>query len=162
MGQGKTPRLAVDAQALRESFHALIRRFGLLEAVRTPCGHPIAVSHAHALMELLKKSATRQGELALSLGLSKSAVSRMVDQLEQRGWLERRVDGGDGRVRHLTLSPKGRRLAQEIDQSSIARFGAILERVPLSARAQVKTSIELLHRAIPCEEHTASADDNRE
>ena len=66
-----------------ESFHALIRRFGLLDSDRTPCGQPVAVSHAHALMELLRAPATKQGELARPLGLSKSAVSRMVDQLPE-------------------------------------------------------------------------------
>ncbi len=149
MSSGKPAARRASPQTLRESFHALIRRFGLLDSDRTPCGQPVAVSHAHALMELLNKPGTRQGELARLLGLSKSAVSRMVDQLERRGWIERRLDDEDGRVRHLTLTAKGLRLAQKIDLTSIARFSAMLDGVPIAARAQVIASLEILHKAIP-------------
>ncbi len=149
MGRSNSAEHLANPQKLRESFHALIRRFGLLDSDRTPCGQPVAVSHAHALMELLHNSCTKQGDLARSLGLSKSAVSRMVDQLEQRGWTERRLDNEDGRIRHLTLTAKGLRLAQKIDLTSIARFSAMLEGVPLAARAQVIASLEILYHAIP-------------
>jgi DNA-binding MarR family transcriptional regulator len=100
-------------------------------------------------MEVLRNPDASQGALARSLGLSKSTVSRMVDHLERRGWLQRRQDDEDGRVRYLSLTAKGLRLAQQIDQSSIARFTAMLEGVPRAERAQVIASLELLNRAIP-------------
>jgi len=139
------------AQNLRRAFQSLIRRFGLLDAERTPCGHPLAVSHAHALMELLHNPGIRQLDLAGTLGLSKSAVSRMVDQLQQRGWIERQADDADGRAWCLSLSARGRQLARRIDDASIARFSAILDRVPAAMRGQVVSTLDLLHGAIPTE-----------
>jgi DNA-binding MarR family transcriptional regulator len=136
---------------LRQAFHKVVRRFGLLDGARTPCGQPLAVSHAHALMELLRTSGQRQLDLAHSLGLSKSAVSRLVDQLEKRGWLERQADEEDGRAWRLKLSPQGRQAARRLDEASLARFAGILNRIPQEARGQIVSSLALLQEAIPNE-----------
>jgi DNA-binding MarR family transcriptional regulator len=145
------PHTGSDARSLRQAFHSLIRRFGLLDSDRTPCDQPLAVSHAHALMELLRNPGVRQLDLARTLGLSKSAVSRMVDHLQRRGWIERQADDNDGRAWRLRLSARGRRLARRIDQASIARFSAILDRIPAAMRGQVVSTLDLLHGAIPTE-----------
>jgi DNA-binding MarR family transcriptional regulator len=139
----------VDARGLREAFHSLIRRFGLLDTTRTPCGQPIAVTHAHALMEILHDPGMRQGDLASTLGLSKSAVSRMVVELERRGWIKRHTDTDDGRIRRLKLTAWGRRLAQRVDEASVERFSAMLEGIPPATRAQAVSMLKVLQRAIP-------------
>lgn len=151
MNNAERPGEGSDPQDLRRAFQSIIRRFGLLDSDRTPCGHSLPVSHAHALMELLRTPGMRQLDLALTLGLSKSAVSRMVDQFQQRGWIERGADDGDGRAWRLSLSAKGCRLARRIDDASLARFSVILDRVPAAVRGQVVSTLELLHNAIPTE-----------
>lgn len=140
-----------DPQDLRQAFHSLVRRFGLLDSDRTPCGHALAVSHAHALMELMRNPGVRQLDLARILGLSRSAVSRMVDQLQRRGWIKRRADNNDGRAWRLSLSARGRRLARRIDEASIARFSAILDRISAPMRGLVVSILDILHGAIPTE-----------
>ncbi len=56
--------------------------------------------------------ATRPGEsidqLSRVLGLTHSATVRMVDRLEQRGWVRRDRGGSDGRTASLTLTSTGR------------------------------------------------------
>ena len=149
MSTEEPPARSVDAQSLREAFHTLVRRFGLLDTSRTPCGQPVAVTHAHALMEILHGSGMRQGDLACTLGLSKSAVSRMAAELERRGWIERHKDTDDGRVRCLKLTARGRRLAQRVDEASLERFSAMLEGIPSATRAQAVSILEVLQRASP-------------
>ncbi len=55
---------------------------------------------------------TRPGEsidqLSRVLGLTHSATVRMVDRLEQRGWVRRDRGGSDGRTASLTLTSTGR------------------------------------------------------
>ncbi len=55
---------------------------------------------------------TRPGEsidqLSRVLGLTHSATVRMVDRLEQRGWVQRDRGGHDGRTATLTLTATGR------------------------------------------------------
>ncbi len=140
---------SIDAKSLRVAFHAVVRGFGLLDSGRTPCGQPISVSHAHALIELLHRPDSMQGDLGHALGLSKSAVSRMAAGLEKRGWIERRPDDEDGRVRRLRLTPRGRRLAKRVDSTSIDRFAAMLEGIPVDLRAQAVSMLEVLHQALP-------------
>ncbi len=138
-----------DAESLRKAFHALVRSFGLLDTARTPCGQPVAVSHAHALMELQRHPGATQNELAAALGLSKSAVSRMAAGLERRGWLERRQDSDDGRVRRLTLTARGGDLARKIDDASLGHFEAMLGGIPPHRRAVTLETLQLLRGAIP-------------
>lgn len=136
-----------DPERWRESIHAFVRKFGLLEPSTTPCGQPLPTSHAHALMELLKRPDSSQNELAERLGLRKSTVSRLVDRLEQDGRLVRKADGGDRRVRRLRLTPKGRRLAVRVNQSSIERFERLMQGVPPAMRERVLQTLDLLARA---------------
>jgi hypothetical protein len=44
-----------EAERFRGLVQQFVRSFGLLVATQTPCGHPISVSHAHALMVLLER-----------------------------------------------------------------------------------------------------------
>ena len=51
-------------------------------------------------------------ELAARLGVSKQAVGKVLDEMEQRGLVERRPDPADRRARRVLLSPHGRAAAQ--------------------------------------------------
>lgn len=134
--------------ALRAAFVGLVRTFGLLESDRTPCGEPIAVSHAHALTELLDAQPLRQGELGRRLGLTKSGTSRMVAQLERKGWVARVPDDGDGRVWSLQLTDSGQRLALRTLDASLARFGTILNAIDPEQRSAVLAALETLRGAL--------------
>ena len=153
----RSPLTVSSPQELRRAFQSLIRRFGLLDPDRTPCGHSLTVSHAHALMELLNGPGLRQLDLARTLGLSKSAVCRMVEQLEQRGWILRQADEQDGRACRLRLSVRGAELARRIDADSLARFADILDHVPAARRREVIAALELLQGAIPAAARTSPA-----
>jgi DNA-binding MarR family transcriptional regulator len=55
-----------------------------------------------------------QRELAADLHLPPSRIVEMVDAMEDRGWLERRVREGDRRTRELHLTPAGRRAVDRV------------------------------------------------
>jgi DNA-binding MarR family transcriptional regulator len=70
-------------------------------------------------------------ELAVRLGVSKQAVGKVLDEMEQRGFVERRLDPADRRARRVRLTPHGRaasqtafRLSDEIEADLGARVGA--------------------------------------
>lgn len=108
-------------------------------------------------MELMQRPGTKQGDLSLALGLSKSAVSRMVTQLEKRGFVERRSSAKDERVRYLSLTVKGRKAAEAVDRSSIDRFAAVLGGIPPEAHVPVLEALDILQRAIPVQSETSEA-----
>jgi len=55
-----------------------------------------------------------QRELATALHLPPSRIVGMVDAMEKRGWLERRLREGDRRTRELHLTPAGSRAVDRV------------------------------------------------
>ncbi len=134
---------AAHSVAMVGSFRGLvqdfIRRFGLLAADQTPCGKPIPLSDAHALMCLsaANERGLQQSELVAQLGVDKSTASRLVARLAERGHVTSAPSPGDARARPIRLTRKGLQLAQEIDEASTRRFAAVLKNVPARRRTDV-------------------------
>ena len=107
------------------------------------------VSHAHALMEMLHHPDMTQNELSERLGLTKSAISRLVARLETNGQVLRLNDDCDRRARRLRLTAKGMRLAQKVNRNSLERFTTLMDGIPRSRRDQVLEGFELILEATP-------------
>lgn len=134
---------------LAEDFVGFIHSFGVLRSDATPCGQPMSVSTAHALCELASGPALSQRDLATRLGLTTSTVSRLVDQLVERQWGERRVDpdNTDSRIRIVALTPEGRRTADQVLTARAQRFARLLDAVPADKRSTVVEALHLLKAA---------------
>jgi DNA-binding MarR family transcriptional regulator len=69
-----------------------------------------------ALFALLNVIAARQGaiqqELGAALGIDRSTMVSLIDQLEGAGLATRRPSATDRRAREIEITPKGRRLLQ--------------------------------------------------
>ena len=68
-------------------------------------------------------------ELAETLSLSLPAVSRAIEALQQRGYVERREDDRDRRVKRVRITAAGRRVLKrlmEIRLNMLERFAATL------------------------------------
>jgi len=145
-----------------ETFRGLVqdfvRRFGLLAGDQTPCGKPLPISDAHALMCLLEagEHGLQQSALVERLGIDKSTASRLVARLSDRGHVTSAPTPGDGRARPICLTRKGLRIAQELDAASTRRFTALLQNVPARRRRDVilalRDIVAALDGLIPDEE----------
>ncbi len=133
---------------LQERMIALIRAFGLHKPDETPCGKPVPVAEAHALMELSRAETLVQKELTSRLRLQKSTVSRLVGMLEGRGWVERSRSPEDGRAVELRLTERGRRTADNIAEARRAKFAQVLEAIPEDERESVLESMRILEEAM--------------
>jgi len=58
--------------------------------------------------------------LAARLGIDRNHTSLLIDQLEAKGLVERRVDPTDRRARRLYLTKKGERLFERLSPSMLA------------------------------------------
>lgn len=67
-----------------------------------------------ALVAVHFNRATTCAELARDLGHDKGATTRLVDTLEERGWITRARTDDDRRVVKLALTPAGSTIAAEI------------------------------------------------
>ncbi len=134
---------------LQERMIALIRAFGLHKPDETPCGEPVSVAEAHALMELAREDGPLvQKELAARLRLEKSTVSRLVGMLEERGWVGRCRSPKDGRALEVSLTEAGRKAAAEIAGARRAKFARVLEAMPEGERASVLEAMKTLEEAM--------------
>jgi DNA-binding MarR family transcriptional regulator len=134
--------------ALQVQLSELIRALGLLDAERTPCGQPLSPSAAHALLELNRGETLSQGDVASRLRLEKSTVSRLVSQLEARGWVTRRRSQHDGRMVLLSLTEAGQQMAERVATSRAAFFAQLYDRIPSHRRAAVLETLALLVEAV--------------
>jgi DNA-binding MarR family transcriptional regulator len=138
----------IPERSLQDQMIALIRAFGLHRPDQTPCGQLVPVVEAHALMELQRDTPLSQQELGARLHLEKSTVSRLVAQLEGRGWMTRTRSVTDGRVLELTLSDAGRDVAAQLSAARAAKFARVLAAVPEAQRAAVVAALDILVEAM--------------
>jgi DNA-binding MarR family transcriptional regulator len=140
--------LTVTDLEFQERMIGLIRAFGLHKPDVTPCGQPVAVAEAHALMELTREEPLLQKDLASRLRLEKSTVSRLVKTLEERGWIGRKKSPHDGRAIELRLTEAGRQIAARLAETRRAKFAQVLEAIPGKERASVMQALGVLEEAI--------------
>lgn len=140
--------IQVEAAALQQQMVALVRAFGLHQPDQTPCGQPVPVAEAHALQELARAEPLAQRDLAAWLRLEKSTVSRLVAQLEDKGWVVRDRSSTDARVLLLRLTAEGRRMAEQIATARQMRFAKLLAAIPEEQRAEVVVALATLVEAM--------------
>jgi DNA-binding MarR family transcriptional regulator len=137
-----------QADELRRIMQRLFRDFGALAVDTTPCGKPLSMAHAHALMVLLMKGELSQQELGTELRIDKSNVARLCARMAEERHIEQRSSAQDGRSRIVSLTSQGKRLAREVDAASLARFGALLGALPAERRIQLIDNLNQLLTAI--------------
>ena len=125
---------------------ALGRAFGLFERDAICCG-TVSVAQCAALQELL--GGPREiGRLATIMGVARSSMTRLVDGLEKRGWVDRVRAGDDRRRVEVCLSPPGRKEAARLSGLTEDILSTIRDRIPEEKHKQVLESLALLRAAI--------------
>jgi DNA-binding MarR family transcriptional regulator len=143
--RSKRPDEVLDFQ---DSMVSLIRSLGLHKPDTTPCGQPLSVGEAQALLEIGREPGLTQNGLAHRLSLDKSTVSRLVGMLERRSWVERMRDSNDSRFYHLRLTAAGTKANANLAQSRRSKFERIFQAIPRTQRAGVAASLSALMEAI--------------
>jgi DNA-binding MarR family transcriptional regulator len=77
---------------------------------------PLGVTRSQwwVLAFLSRRDGMTQTALAADLDLTKVAVGGLLDRMESGGFVERRVDQRDGRIRRVFLTPAGARFVGKI------------------------------------------------
>lgn len=118
-----------DPRRLRDAMRELLSAHGALEPARRPCGTPLGLPHAHALLELRARGPMTVSALAARSSIDRTNVSRLCARMEALGELRRAEDPKDRRARRLALTAAGRRAADRVDSASAAHFAAVIDRL---------------------------------
>lgn len=137
-----------QVDTLRSLVQRLFRRFGTLGSETTPCGKPLSIAHAHALMVLLERGECTQQDLGGELCIDKSNVARLCAKMVTAGHAVQAPGARDRRSRVISLTAAGKRLAREVNVASRERFGALLAGLKPAQREQVIQGLSQLVAAI--------------
>jgi len=113
--------------------------------------------HFGMLSHLAAAEGQSQQALSIALGLHRSAVVALVDDLEHRGLAERRRDPVDRRAYTLYLTPPGRRLLAELERAADEDEAELLTALDAAQRSQL---ILLLQRVAESQGLTAGVHPN--
>ena len=100
--------------------------------------------HFGMLSHLAVNEGQSQQALSSALGIHRSAMVALVDDLEQRGLAERRRDPTDRRAYTLYLTTAGRKLLAELQRVAEEDEAELLEALDASERSQLITLLQRL------------------
>jgi DNA-binding MarR family transcriptional regulator len=138
---------AAQIRRLRSFNRTVSQRIGALNDRFLDRGRPLG--EARLIYEIGHDGAELRA-LRARLELDSGCVSRLLRSLERQGLVKGEAAAGDGRVRRVRLTAKGRREVAELDRRADAVARSVL--APLSAAQQARliaamTEVERLMRA---------------
>jgi DNA-binding MarR family transcriptional regulator len=136
---------------LIDRLRSALRRFErihrvLMEDDDCCCG--LTTTQCHPLLEIDKVGHSNLGDLAQTLGIDSSTMSRTIDGLVRAGLIDRRPDAEDRRRVVLTLTTVGKRLCDDINGRNNVFYGGVLDRLPEAGRASAVSAFEDLVSAL--------------
>jgi DNA-binding MarR family transcriptional regulator len=120
---------SIDMFAPRVSVGYLLRRVNKLSIARVEAafdGNDISFTQWVVLALVSFDIATTCTELSRNMDHDKGALTRVIDQLEERGLIERRRDAGDRRVSQLAVTADGRRIVADLARRVVDVWNDIL------------------------------------
>lgn len=132
----------------RETLGVLYQRFNALQRGEKRC-FGVTMSQCVVLETLHRGGPQGVRDLARSLGLDQSTVTRVVDVLVRERLVQRaRDEDGDRRRVFVSLTARGRTLAGKLEACSDAYCERILERIPADRREDVLHALRVVVDAV--------------
>lgn len=129
-----------------EELIGICRLFGVFERDAICCG-TVTVPQCVVLQELLRGPAD-VSTLAKTMGVTNSAMTRLLDGLEKRAYVRRERSSEDRRRVELSLTEEGRVEAERLRGLTEQAIDAVLACIPESKHQQVIESVRLIHGAL--------------
>ena len=115
---------------------------------------PLAPAQMGTLMRIAAGPCT-MSELARSQAVSLPTMSKSIDMLVRRGWVERWIDKQDRRQTMARLTASGKRMLTHIKQRTERQVAGTLSPLTAAERVQLQSALNVLRRVL-----VASGDDS--
>lgn len=125
---------------------------------------PLGVTRSQwwVLAYLSRHDGMIQSDLANVLELGKAALGGLIDRLEAGGFINRRPDEFDRRVKRILLTPSGAQLVKEMVKYSHDMSERILEGLSTEERHRLAEMLTLVKRNLVAIRGKSGADDSDE
>lgn len=140
-------RLDRQAGELDRLLTALIKRYQFRNRNKICCGD-VTVSQCYVLKELSDHGSLAMTRLAGLMRLSLSSLTRVVDQLEAKGYAARRRLPADRRVIYVEMTPAGKAVLKRIEGMIHRSEREALEKMTPAAREGLLVGLRRLNAAI--------------
>jgi DNA-binding MarR family transcriptional regulator len=108
-------------------------------------GHGISMWGYIVLTGLAEQPVRTQAALAQAINADKSRIIGVLDDLQQRGLIQRQPDAADRRVHLLSLTPAGDRLRRSVESAIRAEEDTMLATLPAADREVFLRSLRALY-----------------
>lgn len=105
------------------------------------CCEGLTLTQCHTLDVLSKNGVLTMNELSRRMGLAKSTMSRIVNTMVRKGWLERERVHGDKRLVSVRMTSEGNKMMKKMNRSSREYVQRILKSLPPEKIPQVIESL---------------------
>lgn len=109
---------------IRENFRRLEREIFVQN--NEACCSGVTLAQCHTLLEIESKNKESVTELAKTLGLDKSTISRTIDSLVNSGLVDRTIPAENRRMAMLQLTDAGKQICNSINCRNDQYFSEIL------------------------------------
>lgn len=148
---------STTAADLDDLFFRLFRLRGVLDPTGAVPGLGASVSEIMTLTRLSESPANQQ-TLVGFLGLEKSTVSRLVDAMIGKGWVEKERDASNRRYQLVRLTAAGRRAARETGKAMHRRHLSMARSLSEQERAVMIEGVRILVAALERSAEQRAAD----
>lgn len=113
-------------ESIFNSFHTIKRAH--LHGSRFSREHfGVTMTQASVLMLLMHEGRKTMGEVANELGVSRGAVTQLLDGLIEKDFIERTVDEDDRRVVYVEMSRRGIRHLKQVRQGGMEHITGLFD-----------------------------------
>lgn len=112
------------------------------------CCRGVTLSQCHTLDVLSKNRDLSMNELSRQMGLAKSTMTRIVNTMVRKGWIERKKEEGDKRRVSVCLTLDGKKMTENLNQSSKEYVQRILKNLPQEKIPEVVESLKWIIRSV--------------
>jgi DNA-binding MarR family transcriptional regulator/GNAT superfamily N-acetyltransferase len=141
--------------AVRRFNRFYTRQLGVLR--KTYLDSSYSLGEARLLYEIAQRRSPTATEIVRALDLDAGYLSRVLQNFEKRGLIQRQVSARDTRQSHVALSASGRKAFAPLERRSQREAGATLEKLKPANQARLVTAMHTIETLLGSQSDTKLA-----
>ena len=121
--------------------HLGVLRHGWLDS-------PFSLTEARVLYEIRQRDRATATDIGRDLGLDAGYMSRILRRFHKAGLIRKQISPDDGRQSFLSITARGRKAFDPLEQRTEHQVGAVLDRLPASAQQHLVTAMGAIEQMI--------------